>query len=135
MVLIKNHTMKKILMVLSLTLAAMVSNAQAKKFVVERFEDKNNPGRLWETLGETDIEICTDYVKINNVGDITKYDIVSMTKRKDGTKVYRVKVKGDVVIEFHVRENEKVIEYIEKGTNISIGTKYYYGKTKDVITG
>lgn len=127
--------MKKILMVLSFTLAAMVTNAQTKKFVIERYEDKTDPGTLWEPLGETDIEICTDYVKVNNVGNVTKYDIVSMTKRKDGTKVYKVRVKGERVIEFHVRENEKVIEYIERSTNINIGTKYYYGKTKDVITG
>jgi hypothetical protein len=124
--------MKKYLMVLSFTLAAMVTNAQTKKFVVEKYEDNYKPGTLWVPLGETDIEICSDYVKINNVGNVTKYDIVSMTKRKDGTKVYRVKVKGDGLIEFHVRENEKVIEYIERSSNnINLGTKYYYGKTKE----
>lgn len=128
--------MKKILMVLSLTLAAIVTNAQTKKFVVERYEDKNKPGELWVPFGETDIEICADYVKVNNVGNVTKYDIVSMTKRKDGIKVYKVRFKGDGLIEFHVRENERVIEYIEKSSNnINIGTKYYYGKTKDVISG
>jgi len=133
--------MKKILMVLSFTLAAMVTNAQTKKFVIERYEDKTDPGKLWEPFGDTDIEICPDYVKVNNVGNVTKYDIVSMTNRKDGTKVYKVKVKDGIVIEFHVRENEKVIEYFyiqknaNKSDNINDSRKYYYGKTKDVITG
>ena len=127
--------MKKYLMVLSFTLAAMVTNAQTKKFVIEKYVESVNPTNVWEPFGYMEIEICPKYVKIDEVGNITKYDIISTRKEKDNTIVYKVRGKKGNVLEFYLREDKGLIEYINKNATLSNGTKYYYTKTIDIIAG
>ena len=121
--------MKKILMVLSLTLAAIVTNAQTKKFVVERYVESINPStsNVFEPFGPMEIEICPNYIKIDNVGNVSKYDIISTRKEKDNTIVYKVKGKNGKVLDFYLREDKK--------TATLGGTKYYYNKVINIITG
>ena len=128
--------MKKILMVLSLTLAAIVTNAQTKKFVVERYVESINPStsNVFEPFGPMEIEICPNYIKIDNVGNVSKYDIISTRKEKDNTIVYKVKGKNGKVLDFYLREDKKTIEYYEKNATLG-GTKYYYNKVINIIAG
>ena len=126
--------MKKILMGLSFTLAAMVTNAQTKKFFVDHYVDNSNPTNVWEPFGPMEIEICSKYIKIDEVGNVSKYDIISTSKEKDNTIVYKVKGKNGKVLDFYLREDKNLIEYKEKNVSLG-GTKYYYTKAIEMING
>jgi hypothetical protein len=116
--------MKKILMVLSLTLAAMVSNAQVKKFAIEHYVESARPNIEWLADGMK-IEICPDYVKVYD-GNISVYSIISKKKSKNDTIVYKVRSNNGNILVFRLLEREKFIEYIDKNATNDNSKRYYY---------
>lgn len=118
--------MKKILTVLSFTLVAMVTNAQTKKFLIDHYVENSRPEWNWQPFGDMKIVISPDYIKVDNVGVVSTYNVISRKKGKNDTMVYKVKDVEGNIREFRLLEREKFIEYIEKSATIDNGKRYYY---------